>query len=92
MKVRMNGLISDAVRRRGVALRLSCVGPFIVHKEPADGSRSSIEVLVGAPDREVDIPVMQGKRDVSYCMREVPTANAALTHAPISIKPSQSPH
>ena len=45
--------------------------PF-VHEQRRDRPGSGVQVLVGAPRREVDVPVVQGKRDVAGRMGEVP--------------------
>ena len=54
------------------------VGPPLVDEEPADATGPRVEVLVCAPDRKVDVPIVQRQRDVSYAMRKVPAAHAAL--------------
>ena len=54
------------------------VRPPGVHEEAADAARPGVEVLVRAPDGEVDVPVVQRERDVADRVREVPAAHAAL--------------
>lgn len=54
------------------------VGPALVHEDAADRARARVEVLVRAPRRKVDAPVVQRERDVAGCVREVPAADAAL--------------
>ncbi len=42
-----------------------------------DGARSCVEILVRAPDREIDIPVVQGEGNVADRVREVEPDPAA---------------
>lgn len=44
----------------------------ITHKTPANRARAAIEVLVSAPDSEVDVPVMKLEGDVAHGVSEVP--------------------
>lgn len=44
-----------------------------VHEGAADAARPAVEVLVVAPRGEVDVPGVQGERDVADGVREVPT-------------------
>ena len=59
------------------------VGVPVVHEAAGDGARSRVQVLVGAPDREIHIPVVQCERHVAGGMREVePDRNAAPACGP----------
>jgi hypothetical protein len=45
---------------------------LLVYEESADDSWAAVHVLVIAPCREVDIPVVQLQWDVTGCMSEIP--------------------
>ena len=40
----------------------------LVNEYAADGSRAGVHVLIVAPDREINTPVMQMKLDIPYRM------------------------
>ena len=44
----------------------------LMDEDLADRARSAVEVLVGAPRRDVDVPVVERQRDVAGGMRQVP--------------------
>lgn len=43
--------------------------PFFMEVKPGNGARASVEIFVGAPDGEVDTPVVQRKGHVSDGVR-----------------------
>ena len=47
-----------------------------------DGARPAVEVLVGAPGREVDVPVVQAQRHVAGGVGEVPADDGAGARGP----------
>ena len=49
----------------------------LVDEHARHGARPAVEVLVRAPRREVDVPVVQRERDVAGGVREVPAHDAA---------------
>ena len=51
---------------------------FLVHKEAGNGPRARVEVLVGAPGRHINSPVMEVELDVASCMGQVKTNIATL--------------
>lgn len=51
---------------------------FLVNKEPSNGTRTTIEILIGAPDSEVYIPVVQLKRNIPDGMSEIKPNRASL--------------
>ena len=48
-----------------------------VDEAASDGARSRVEILIRAPDREIDIPVVQREWDVADRVREVEPDPAA---------------
>lgn len=44
----------------------------LVNEYAADGSRASVHVLIIAPNREINTPVVQMKLDIPYRMSQVP--------------------
>lgn len=48
------------------------VAVLAVHKGTGDGARAGVHVLVGAPAREVNVPVVQLELDVAGGVGEVP--------------------
>lgn len=49
-------------------------------EQASDATWTRVEVLVGAPDGEVDVPVMERQGHVPNAMREIPTTYAALKY------------
>lgn len=49
-----------------------------MHEEPADTSGAGVEVLICTPYSEVDVPVVQGQRDIPYGVSQIPSAYAPL--------------
>ena len=49
----------------------------LVHERARDRARPGVEVLVGAPAREVDAPVVEPRREVPRPVREVPAGERA---------------
>ena len=59
-----------------VAFKVS--GVAFVDKDAGNASRSRVEVLVGTPAGEIDVPVVQLDRDISCRVSQVPSNNASL--------------
>lgn len=53
-------------------IRIRAVMMFLVHKRARDRAGAGVEVLVRAPHRKVDVPVVQRQLDVADGVREVP--------------------
>ena len=49
-----------------------------VHEASGYRAGTSVEVFVAAPDREIDIPVMQFQRKISGCVRHVEADHASF--------------
>jgi hypothetical protein len=49
-----------------------------MHEEPRDSTRPGVEVFVGAPHGEVDVPSVQRKESIPNGVSEVPTNCATL--------------
>ena len=49
----------------------------VVDEDLGDRPRAAAQVLVGAPHREVDVPVVQGERHVARRVRELPAGERA---------------
>lgn len=49
-----------------------------MHKDASDSSRTSIEILVAAPARKVDTPVVERERNISYSVSTIESNDAAL--------------
>ena len=58
--------------------RVAAGSPLLVDKESANASRTRVEVLVGAPDGEVDVPVVQPERHVADRVSQVDSNGDAL--------------
>ena len=52
--------------------------PLLVHKHSCYSARPRIQIFVSAPHSEINVPVMQAKRNVANCMRKIPAADTAL--------------
>jgi len=52
--------------------------PLLVHKHSCYPARPRIQIFVSAPHSEINVPVMQAKRNVANCMRKIPAADTAL--------------
>ena len=55
--------------------------PFFVDKQTGDPTGTRVEILVGAPDRKVHVPVMQRQRHVPDCVGKIPATDATLKKA-----------
>lgn len=51
---------------------------LLVQEEAADGAGATIQILVGAPGSEVNLPIVQLKRHVADGVRQIPANVAAL--------------
>lgn len=71
-------IIAQQVHRDRSLPRFLLLVPALVYEEPADAARTAIEVLVCAPNGKVDAPGVERHGDISDCVCEVPTADAAL--------------
>jgi hypothetical protein len=50
----------------------------LVHEGAGDGTRPGVEVLVGAPHGEVNVPVVEGELDVAGGVGQVPADGYAV--------------
>ena len=60
-----------------LTISFNSLGPLdlsvsLMNKYAADGSWAGIHILIVAPDREINTPVMQVKLDIPYRMSQVP--------------------
>lgn len=52
--------------------------PGFVYEEPRDGSRSAVEILVGAPDGEINLPVVEMELQIASAMSQIPSTYCSL--------------
>ncbi len=76
-------LHAEACRRivpppTGQARQLAVGRVPLVHERSRDRAGSGVEILVGTPDREIDIPIVQRQRHVADCVREIDPDHAAV--------------
>ena len=50
----------------------------LVHKRARDRARSGVEILVGTPDGEIDIPIVQSQRHIAGGMSKIDPDDATL--------------
>lgn len=62
----------------GKTVAVKVGGVAFVDKDSSDASGARVEVLVGAPAGEIDVPVVQLHRDISSRVRQVPAYDASL--------------
>ena len=43
----------------------------LMHERARYRAGSGVEIFVGTPDREIDVPIMQRQRHVADCVREI---------------------
>jgi hypothetical protein len=53
--------------------------PFGVNKESTNTSWSGIEILVRTPDCEIDVPIMEAKRNVANGVSQIPPYYRSLS-------------
>ena len=66
----------------GQARQVEVVAVPLVDEAAADRAGAAVEVLVGAPDGEIDAPVVQLQRHVAGRVRQVEADDAALPRGP----------
>ena len=50
----------------------------LVNKAAGDCPRAAVQILVAAPNRKIDLPIMQMQHDVAGRVGKVPTDHAAV--------------
>src|SRR5438552_10872163 len=57
----------------------ACVSRMtLVHECACDRTGAGIEIFVGTPDREIDIPVVKRQRDIANRMGEIETSDDSV--------------
>ena len=78
MRKRVAGSFPHQPARRGSS-RLRRVA--LVHERARDRARAGVEIFVGTPDREIDVPIVQRERNIAGRVREIDPDGAAAASA-----------